>query len=193
LSAPYAVEGSVPLDEAGFGLSVAPIVVVLMVTVAAALAVSYGDAAGKKGWLVVGAALFAPALVFALHAGARLESSRRAGGFAAAAVLVIVFVAVIVISSSWWSAKADGPTGRFDLIATDPSAHVYLRGEPKGPELTGTKAPSALAVEKTYTFSCSKAADDSTVWLQLAGTQYWAPASVLRPVGKVTVARLPAC
>ena len=168
------------------------VVLILVVTVGAALAVSFGLARERDLWLVFGAVAFAPVLVVAMHSATRFESSPRAAALAAGALLVIVFIIGIVASHPWWT-ESSGHEGEYALSSTDDSAHVYLHAKPGGPELTqGKQAPEPLVVGRTYTFSCAVELGDDTRWLRLADTHYWAPATPLRPQSG-SAADLPGC
>jgi hypothetical protein len=175
---------------------VSPTWVVLYVLLAfgAGVAVSYGLARDDTLWLVIGAGVFAPLVVVGAHAAAGLESSPRAAALATVCGLSLVAVVAVVVSTPWWGDDAANRGAGFVLTADDPTAHVYLRDRPEGKELTGAQRdPAPLVSRHEYRFTCGVELGDSTRWLRLEDSQLWAPATVLRPVGKTTADQLPRC
>jgi hypothetical protein len=170
------------------------VVLYLLLAFGAGVAVSYGLARDDTLWLVIGAGVFAPLVVIGAHAAAGLESSPRAAALGTVCALTLVAVVAVVVSTPWWGDDAASRGAAFVLAADDPSAHVYLRDRPEGKELTGGKHdPAPLVSRHEYQFSCGVELGDSTRWLRLEESKLWAPASVLRPVGKTAADQLPRC
>jgi len=169
-------------STADFGFRPTPVVVViaLVLAVAAGVAAGYGLVRDSKPWLIAAAVVLAPLLVVAAHSAARVESAPRAGALAAVAVLAITFVIVVVLTSSWWDTGERGALP-YGLAADTPSARIYLRAKPGGPELTGRRAPTPLVGGHTYSFACSVTLGDHTQWLRVSDSRFWAPAVGLRP------------
>jgi hypothetical protein len=158
------------------------------------VAVSYGLAHDDVLWMLVGAGAFAPLVVIGAHVAAGLESSPRAAALGAVCGITTVAVVAIVISTPWWSVDDAPPGATFVLAADDPSAHVYLRDQPEGKELTGGKGDAApLVAGHDYRFDCGTELGDSTRWLRFADSRLWVPATVLRPVGRTTAEQLARC
>jgi len=169
------------------------IVIFALLAFGSGVAVSYGLAHHDSLWLILGAGVFAPLVVIGAHAAAGLESSPRAAAFGTICGLTLLAVVAIVISTPWWDGDAKAGTA-FVLTADDPTAHVYLRDRPGGKELTGAKGdPAPLHAGQQYRFACAVELADSTRWVRLEDSELWAPATVLQPVGKTTVDRLPRC
>jgi hypothetical protein len=174
-------------------VSPAWIVIFAVLAVGSGVSVSYGLAKDDPLWLVLGAAVFAPLVVTAAHASARLESAPRTAALGSVCGLTLVAVVAIVVSTPWWD-ETDRSGGTFRLAADDPTAHVYLHDEPGGSELNGTKgAPGPLVSGRAYQFSCVVELGDSTRWLELEHSGYWIPATAVLPVGKTTADQLHRC
>lgn len=180
-------------DRSEHGLSLIAILVVGSLTIAAALAVSYGLALEDQRWVVGGAAIFAPLLVLSAHAAWRFEPAPWSAALVATAVLLFSFMMLIVVSSTWWDRSATSVVS-FTLASTDPSAHVYLRAKPEGAELVaGRRAPAPLGAGKRYDFACEVTLGDGTRWLRLDGTRYWVPGTVLLPAAQGAAKRVARC
>jgi hypothetical protein len=181
-------------DRVAASRSVVWVVAAVVVTVGAGLAVSYGLARHDQLWLFGGAVVFAPVLVASGHGAAgALPDNRRSAGAMAVAGLGIVFIVTIVVSTSWWDdAQAAGGRSLF-VASSDPSAHVYLRRAPGRKELTGPRSPAPLRGGQAYAFACEVELADSSRWLRLVDSPYWAPASALRTAKGAQPAPLPSC
>jgi hypothetical protein len=181
-------------DRVTASRSVVWVVAAVVVTVGAGLAVSYGLAVDDQVWLFGGAVVFAPVLVASAHGAAgALPDNRRSAGAMAIAGLCIVFIVTIVVSTPWWDEET-AATGRSLFVASsDPSAHVYLRRAPGRQELTGPRAPTPLQGGRAYAFTCEVELADSSRWLRLADSPYWAPASAMRTEQGALPAPLRSC
>jgi hypothetical protein len=170
--------GAEPVDDTH--VSVGAVVVAILLTVGAGVAVSYGLARDDPVWLLSGAAAFAPVVVASTHGAARaVQENRRTAGTAACAGLGILFIVVIVVAEPWWGSDHNATGPALVLGASAPSAHVYLHGTPGGTELTRARDPEPLVANTAYRFSCQVKLSDDTRWLRLADSEHWVPAFVL--------------
>jgi hypothetical protein len=175
-------------------LSVWAVVLAVVLTVGAGVAVSYGLARDDKLWLVGGALVFAPVLVASTHgAAAAVEENRRSAGAAACAGLAILFIVVIVIAEPLWGDTRALRGKQLFVASTDPTAHVYLRRTPGGAELTRRRDPKPLVAATAYRFACQVELSDGTTWLQLSDASYWAPANALLTKQGTSPPKLPTC
>ena len=161
-------------------MSVRTVVLAVLLTVSAGVAVSYGLARDDTLWLLAGAVIFAPVVVASNHGAAgAVQENRRAAGAAACAGLAILFIVVIVVVEPLWGSTRGASGPALVIGASDPSAHVYLHGTPGGAELTRKRDPAPLVANTAYRFSCQVKLSDGSRWLRLADADHWVPAAGL--------------
>jgi hypothetical protein len=182
-----------PRAERALRHSVTAVLLVVVLTVAAGLAVGYGIGHDSAAIIVGGAIVFAPTLVAAAHyASLRAPANPRSAALVAVSLLAVLFVIATTLAvPSFEAAKRHGHT--LFMAFEDPSGRVALHARPGGPELRGRGAPSQLVGGRGYDFSCDTAIADGTRWVLLLGTSYWAPEAALRSAGNKPVGSLPAC
>jgi hypothetical protein len=111
-------------------------------------------------------------------------------------VAVSIGLAALCIFTYWQLRRPQSPihVASFTVAGTEVQ-QLHASGAPGGPEEILPPAP-ALTGGTTYLFDCYSVVRDGhqqTVWLRLAGYEYWYPLGYLHPTPGVHVNNLPGC